>query len=745
MSYTPPSGGAVNVELAGAGAYVPPASNVLEFDLALSEGSSGNTQFITVTGSVSVSGFGPSSFQLGHTLPVADISIQAFEPSYTISRTSILDVAGVVAVTAPEPTYTATQVSLLSDSGQVSVSSLEPTYFKGFTTTIDAIGQTSLDVGGEITTSTLSGFIAPVGEITVTSYQPTQVMQQVLSVVGSVQLNTDSIAQVQKIRSEVGVKYFTPDVTLDAAGEVTLQGFAPSSHGMKIRKETSLMYSGTYPVRAQVASPYTSRVAKEAGVTYSIYGTMVSEKSVQYGVKVTDRVVSEVQAGYRFPVSSETSLLYGIRENLPIRTSVTAPYTMVANVNVRSSVEVNYAFNTRLVATVGAVFNMTEPVVSEKAALFTIEAARKAKATVSCVYSMPAAQVIAIVAEPYVEYFGERLGVESADVETSEGEKYWKASIVLTHVSDYVKLKQDQPFAVVIGSERFEFIVDTKELDRGNPANYEMKLFGISPLIKFDHPRHVATSYLWDQFAQAKAVAEELIPTIDWHVLDWGIPAYRLAVQNATPVGVVSVLAQAIGATLESGIDGVPYVRSLFPVSVPDYWSVTPSHILLESTDIITVSESYVSFGTYNRLTITDVSNDISDSLEWIPDYDQSTTGTMRAFLYPWRSGVELKHTGLPGVFIDSPTMGMERHEEIIEVFQSQGSTQYPIHHVESVQYEASNVGSLVFDIDSRSFTVSGPLFNSVIRLVYWTRSYDYRVAMPEARPTQFLLESAPL
>lgn len=161
--------------------------------------------------------------------------------------------------------------------------------------------------------------------------------------------------------------------------------------------------------------------------------------------------------------------------------------------------------------------------------------------------------------------------------------------------------------------------------------------------------------------------------------------------------------------------------------------------------DILTVNESYVSSEVFNRLVITDIEQEISDSLEWLEDYTDATTGIIRAYLYPWRSAVDLIHTGVGTVTIENPVTGMEQHEEIIEVFQGQADTSYPIHHVESVEYEAQNVGGIVFDVDSRSFTVGGPSFNSVIRLVYWTRSLDYRVALPDARPTQFLLESDPL
>jgi hypothetical protein len=408
-------------------------------------------------------------------------------------------------------------------------------------------------------------------------------------------------------------------------------------------------------------------------------------------------------------------------------------------------VEGRYSYNTRVWQEAQSPYSLTSPVRKEVRAFYTVENAIRATGTLAGIYSAPDSQVFTITEAPYVEYSGTRLGVEEAELSISEGEYAWKAVVVLTHVTDYAKLKQDQPFTVVIGSERYEFIVDSKEMSRNSPANHGMKLLGISPAAKMTNPRHIPTTYLWDYFAQASDIAEELLPGVDWQVVDWGIPAYRLGVQDSTPIDTVQVLAAAVGAVVESDIDGSLHVRSLFPVSVPNYGTTTPDHILIEATDILRVNEAYVTVDTHNRLIITDVSQDIADTLEWIEDYEGARTGIVRAYIYPWRSAVSLKHSGVPGVTINAPDLGMTEHEEIVEVFQGQGSTQYPIHHVTSVEYEASNVGALLFDVDSRSFTVGGPSFNSVIRVVYWTRSLDYRVSLPEARPTQFLLESASL
>ncbi len=778
MAYTPPSAGAIVVELSSGSLYTPPAASAIDIDLATSDGVTGLVAFINVSGYMTITGYNPAKTTVKHTAPAGSVTLVGYAPSDHITKTSTVGVSASMVVAGYAPTALSSKVSQITTYGQLVTTAHQPTYFKGLTQSIVQVAGLSLAGNAGISHTRSSSASIPLGALTLAAQPITQNLIHRLGLTGGMALAGHAgIVQRQRIRKEIVSRYFTPDVTLDNEGVLTLAGYPPAAQVQRIRRGVVGCYGLMYSVSASITGLYTGRVATAIGSTYDVQSAISASVASEYSVRSVDRVVQSVEGRYRMPVCLGIAALYSMVQNVPVRREIVAGYSLVqpvavrkaiaadyaliqnvsvrnavssaysaiSNTVVRSSVQCQYSYNAIVKKAVSSRYSMTTPVTLGVSSHYSLVSVLRARASVMGIYSAPNSQVIAITDEPYVEYFGERIGLSEAELSIYEGDYAWKSSIVLTHVTDYAKLKQDQPFSVVIGSERYEFIVDSKELDRSNPANHAMKLLGISPSAKLTSPRHVSSSYLWDEYVQASDVAKELIHGIDWQVVDWGIPAYRLAVQDSTPVEVVKILAEAVGATLETNIDGSLYVRSLFPVSVPNYATTTPAHIFLEDTDILKVNESYVSSEVFNRLVITDISQDISDSLEWIPDYAEATTGVMRAYLYPWRSAVTLIHTGLPGVSIDSPNLGMTEHEEIIEVFQGQGQTSYPIHHVDSVQYEAQNVGALLFDVDSRSFTVGGPSFNSVIRLVYWTRSLDYRVALPTTRPTQFLLESEPL
>lgn len=776
MAYTPPAGNAILIDLAsGVGSYTPPAGDSILIDLATQGGVSGQVEFIDVYGSLQVLAYAPKNVVV-QPVGYGTISVTAYVPTFLTTKQSDISVAGGVSVTFPAPSFSSSKTSVIGAAGAIAVSFPEPAYFKGNTQQIAESGAITV-TGYGVTHTKLSHVEIPSSGITITAPLPTHVIAHTLGDAAHISVVAQAgISHKQLIRNAIDAKYFTPDVTLDAPGVISITAYAPTAT-MRIRSSVELNYGLMQRAIFSFVGRYTARVAAEIASTYKVYGTVSAEATGKYNLSPYDKVQGQIVSAYRMPISSSVDSTYSVVENVRVASSIESPYSMIANTRVRQSVdclytmvqltkirngiaagytlvqalralgavEAKYSYTALLSKAVVSKYHMTTPVRAEGQSYYDIESVRKVRSLVSAIYSMPISQVIAITTAPYLEYEGKQFGVVEAEVSVSEGDYAWKAAVVLTDVADYAKIKQDKPFALVIGAERYEFIVDSKELDRSNPANYAAKLLGISPSAVYESPRHDAMTYLWDTFVQASDVAGEVLPGIDWRVIDWGIPAYRLAAQDVSPIGIVKLLAEAIGAVLESDIDGSLYVRSKYPVSVPNYYTATPAHIFIEDTDILSVSESYVSLDVFNRLVITDVSNDISDSLEWLPDYAEATTGVMRAYLYPWRSGVSLLHTGLPGVTIDAPTLGMEQHTEIIEVFQGQGQTAYPIHHVDTVDYEAANVGSLVFDVDSRSFTVSGPSFNSVIRIVYWTRSLDYRVSLPQTRPTQFLLESAPL
>ena len=758
MAYVPPSGGNIVVEISTAQGYVPPSASSIVVDLATEDGGGGSgvTSFVSANGALVLTPQHEIRAVIGHTMPVAGLLLTGYPPTHAATSTSVISSTGTLTLAPSVLGYAASNTV---GAGALTLTPQQPVYFMGYTQSIQEQGALTLSAGGVAAQAcanqiSLAGLLLSGQEISASA---------VTAVTDTAALTLAGLpvaGEKRVIHAEVEATYFYPDVTLDDCGSLTLTGYPP---GITIHIYAEVEgYSGLMArVAAEVVGVYTARVVSSVDAGYALREQVAVGLVSEYRIADKDRVVASVISGYRFPIVADYESFYSLLTTVPvraalessfsliqtqvIRSAIEAPYSALTNIPVSNAVEGQYNYQEIVRRAVEAAFSLTVPLAAGVEVAYTIEGVAKARAGVESFYSMPAAQVIAINVPPYIEYQGRVLDIEEAEVSIAEGDYAWTCTAILTRTSDYAQLRLDQPFALVIGADRYEFLVDGKELDRTKPANFGMKLTGVSPSASMATPRRQSSSYTWDTVVSASEIAEELLPGVDWQVVDWTIPAYRFAIQDATPVESVQVLAEAIGAVLESEIDGSLYVRSKYPVSVPLYDATAPVHVFVEATDIISVSESYVSSDRFNRLIVTDIEQDVSDSLEWIPDYDDAVTGIVRAYLYPWRSAVDLLHTGVGSVSIKTPVTGMEQHDETIEVFQGQANTSYPIHHVESIEYEAQNTGGILFDPDSRAFTVGGPSFNSVIRLVYWTRSLDYRVALPDARPTQFLLESDPL
>lgn len=727
MSYTPPSG-TFTVELSSTTAYTPPSSTSIVVDLAVEEGGfSGVTSFISVSGGVGLLGYAPGRAVVSHSIPSQALTLLAYTPTYAKTRHSSLGVSASLTVTA----QAIAKVSARNTVGTqaLTLTAHQPTYFNGQTQVIVQQASMVLASGGPVSTSNRVTALLPVASVAVTPHAPA--LKATTAVKSAASLSLSGYAPVAFPHFlHVGVVsgYEMPTVTIDDCGVLGITGL-PVTQLFRIRHAVEAPSGLMVHVTGAIVGAYTDRVYSAIESAYKISGVVGASMEAKYLLKPTDRVLVSLVSPYR----------------LPLVVGVEARYSLPEAIRVFNEVAAKYSGTVPVSASITSIFSRTQPVAAVSEARYTLDEHDRTTTAMSGVYSMPDAQVIAITTPPYVLYKGRVLRIEEAEVSGDEGDYEWRCSVVLSDLSDYMLLRQDQPFSVVIGDEEYKFIVDGKELDRNAPANMGMKLSGVSPSAIYASPRCLSASYSWETNELASTIAKELLPGLVWNTVDWVIPAYRFSVQDSTPIEAVKTLAEAVGAVLESDIDGSLHVRSLYPVSVPKYDTSVVAHTFLERPDILSVLESYVSADRFNRLVVTDVETSIADSLEWIEDYAGAVTGTVRAYLYPWRSAVHLTHTGVPSVYLGTPSTVITEHEEILEVYQGQGSAEYPIYQVVSVEYEAANVGSLVFDPDSRSFTVGGPSFNSVIRLVYRSRSLDYRAALPEGRPTQFLLESEPI
>lgn len=312
----------------------------------------------------------------------------------------------------------------------------------------------------------------------------------------------------------------------------------------------------------------------------------------------------------------------------------------------------------------------------------------------------------------------------SISVTTDEDSSFWQSEAVLSNVLDYVHFVRDTPFTIHLLGVDYNFIVDSRKLDRSidDSGNYQetCTISGLSPLVRYAKPRATPITKTWETAQKASEIVEELIGSVTWNLIDWVIPAYRLAADKAMPLDVALQIVNAVGGVIESNPDGSVVCRSKWPISIAKLDTVNPDLTLLENV-IYSASESTANDDLINRIRISDETT-YQDKMEYVPnklsdgETDDPRNGILYAFPSPWRDGLRIVTTRSTKIRLGPLTTGTRRIEEGSEDYppetltftEGKSSTSYPVMTVISFEWLDDNLGSLVTTAYSSEVKSSG-------------------------------------
>lgn len=361
-------------------------------------------------------------------------------------------------------------------------------------------------------------------------------------------------------------------------------------------------------------------------------------------------------------------------------------------------------------------------------------------------YDLRTAQVFNITGEPYILKAGIRIPILGADLSCDEGGYAWICNVSLARVSDYQAFGKDDPFTVVLFGDSYEFMRDSKSLTRNGPAQVDMTISGISPVAVLDTPRADDVTKTWTDPIMASAVAVEMsagIP-VDWQILDWLIPAYRLGVSNASPLAVIQQVAAAAGGVVEAKQDGTLLVRPKFPVTLPAWETTAPDQTFTDDQDNLSIREGVVNIRVYDKFYLSDTAvSSGSDRFEFQQTEGDAYSGTLFAYPAVWRTNLVVSSTR-DGVFLAPLGVASREEEEVIEFVQGVGQTAFPIDAILSAEWLDRDLGGLSFAPYTSQLTATGTVFAdkySLLRLRYRTKAITYRAEYAGNGEAQFLLE----
>ena len=351
----------------------------------------------------------------------------------------------------------------------------------------------------------------------------------------------------------------------------------------------------------------------------------------------------------------------------------------------------------------------------------------------------PDVSSVVVTNNPYVYINGIKIDIVEGSVRTSEGSFVWNCSLTLGDYANYDLFQKGNDFKVVIGPDEYAMILHKKTRVHSSPAGHRYSIEGYSPTIQHKIPYKRPIDFAYDSPVLASTVANEVDPNIDFRVLDWTIPQNRLSIKNGTKLQALSKLAKAIGATLETTIEGNLYCRYLFPVS-PSVWNSYPVAYHLSQYDYLQSLQNDTEIKEYEDCINIASSNQsiISDSMEYKDS--GNGCGIITIHLNPVRP-VDLVHTST-NVSIEKMFEGEKEECEIVEFKEKSGNTRYIVSQALNYEWLTQDLGAVSFDGKQLSATTDGAYNgHSLLEITYKHHVLEYKVCgNTDLDPVQFLI-----
>ncbi len=405
----------------------------------------------------------------------------------------------------------------------------------------------------------------------------------------------------------------------------------------------------------------------------------------------------------------------GTRLRLPWRVPVTARLRIPIHYRVSNRLHLPWSIETPVQGRLRMPYTGTTPVQATLRLPWDLTALNPVQTRLRMIYDLSSPATV--FSSDSIQMTVAGLPIEVLQASLSASGTFWAANVELARVEDYAGLAEDDAFSLAIAGETYAFIIDNKNLNRTGVSAPQAIITGLSPGAKHAAPRATRLTKTWASPIGARAAAEEAAgEAIIWQILDWQIPAGRLAVTDAEPIEVVRSIARAAGAVVESARDGTLIVRHRFPTRVPDWPTATVDHTYTDAADNLTSQETRRPTRRVDRITVRDAPADsgfLSAEVDGREDglnagassFAGGETAHLLAHLGP---GVEVETvTGSAGSLLAGPDLSYQLTEDL----SFDGATarlRLPAVSIDTVTWLGTALGALTLADDRITLNAAG-------------------------------------
>ncbi len=354
---------------------------------------------------------------------------------------------------------------------------------------------------------------------------------------------------------------------------------------------------------------------------------------------------------------------------------------------------------------------------------------------------VPSVTVINAATDVVLLHQGNPVRLLSASIGLSEGEYAWTGRMEIADPAAFQPMAVNDSVSLILGGETYDLIIDNRTISRDGGGRPRMVISVISSTAWLASPRADPVERIWDSPVQARDAAEDAVgASIFWDLLDWLIPANRLAVYNAAPLEVVRTIARAAGGVVETQPDGSLRVRHRFPVSVSSWETATPDHVLTDVAHNLSISESHRFRTRINRVTIRELRPTAGYLSAQVDGRKQGGLNRGRTTFVSGQTPHFLVHHG-PGVTVSNlDTTSGDLYPDAPQVFQmeedlffsgtDQARLSRPARSLDSWIWLGSDLGTLTLGSDGMTLTADA-FGLAIVRVTYTVEVLAWGLSSP--------------
>ena len=343
---------------------------------------------------------------------------------------------------------------------------------------------------------------------------------------------------------------------------------------------------------------------------------------------------------------------------------------------------------------------------------------------------------------------GEFIDFYSISISGDEDSWLWSFSAEIEDVGIWqlLQVNNDQPMVLEasVNGHEFRFIAEGRSKSRRR-GKTSYTITGRSPTVVLGDRYAEQLSRTWDA-TTAKTVAQELCSgksiKLDWQTVDWPLASGKLAVKNKRPIEIIRVLANAVGAVIQSTPKGGLVVRPRHVVSPTRYGDVKPDQVITDADDILDISEGWEHRPGYNSVDITDKGTASEPKVRVsVESGSVPTAKLLKVSVVPWQM-VRLSHTAEDKMDISYQGHEVEQKTEIVTISDGRGRLSAPWYGTDSFDWLYRNLGPV--EVEESGSIASGVIGNSVLKIVYVTRYHRFiAVSEEKIEAAQVLVRAA--